>query len=58
MFAFAFVLLILASMTFFLGANMVKVCYSISDDSPNDDIPSYELFSRVRKLLKMINGCC
>ncbi|XP_065919451.1 prominin-1-A-like [Dysidea avara] len=44
MFIFAFVLLFLASITFFLGANMIKVCYSISDDPPNDDIPSYELF--------------
>jgi len=50
MFTFAFILLFLASMTFFLGANMVKVCYSISEDPPNDDIPSYELFSRVRKM--------
>ena len=51
MFIFAFVLLFLASITFFLGANMIKVCYSISDDPPNDDIPSYELFEMVRKLL-------
>ena len=47
MFIFAVVLLLLASITFFLGANMVKVCYSISEDPPNDDIPSYEFYSRV-----------
>jgi len=52
MFIFAVILLLLSSMTFFLGANMVKVCYSISEDPPNDDIPSYELYTRVR-----ISGC-
>ena len=47
MFIFAVILLLLTSITFFFGANMLKVCYSISEDPPNDDIPSYELFSRV-----------
>ncbi|XP_065919120.1 prominin-1-A-like isoform X2 [Dysidea avara] len=46
-FIFAFILLFLASITFFLGANMLKVCYSIAEDPPNDDIPSYELFSMI-----------
>ena len=46
-FIFAFILLFLASITFFLGANMLKVCYSIAEDPPNDNIPSYELFSQV-----------
>ncbi|XP_065919096.1 prominin-1-like isoform X2 [Dysidea avara] len=47
MFIFAVILLLLTSITFFLGANMLKVCYSISEDPPNDDIPSYELFSKI-----------
>ncbi|XP_065919098.1 prominin-1-A-like [Dysidea avara] len=47
MFIFAVILLLLTSITFFFGANMLKVCYSISEDPPNDDIPSYELFSRI-----------
>ncbi|XP_065919097.1 prominin-1-A-like [Dysidea avara] len=47
MFIFAVILLLLTSITFFLGANMLKVCYSISEDPPNDDIPSYELYSRI-----------
>ena len=46
-FIVAFILLFLASVTFFLGANMLKVCYSIAEDPANDDIPSYELFSQV-----------
>ena len=27
---------------------MLKVCYSIAEDPPNDDIPSYELYSKVK----------
>jgi len=48
MFIFAVILLLLSSMTFFLGTNMVKVCNSISGDPPNNDIPSYELYTRVK----------
>ena len=39
-------LLLLASLAFFMGANMLKVCYSVAEDPPND-LPSYELFSQV-----------
>ena len=46
MFVFAVILLFLSSITFFLGASMLKVCYSIAEDPPNN-LPSYELFSRV-----------
>ena len=46
MFVFAVILLLLASFTFFLGANLLKVCYSIAEDPPNG-LPSYELYSRV-----------
>ncbi|XP_065919137.1 prominin-1-A-like isoform X2 [Dysidea avara] len=46
-FVFAVILLFLASITFFLGANMLKVCYSIAEDPPNNDIPSYELYSQI-----------
>lgn len=46
MFGFAVILLFLCSITFFLGANMLKVCYSVAEDPPND-LPSYELYSRV-----------
>ena len=46
MFGFAVILLFLSSITFFIGANMLKVCYSIAEDPPND-LPSYELLSRV-----------
>ena len=46
MFGFAVIILILSSVLFFLGANMLKVCYSIAEDPPND-LPSYELYSRV-----------
>ena len=46
MFGFAVFLLLLASLTFFMGANMLKVCYSVAEDPPND-LPSYELFSQV-----------
>ena len=45
-FGFAVIILILSSVPFFLGANMLKVCYSIAEDPPND-LPSYELYSRV-----------
>ena len=50
MFVFAVFLLILASITFFMGSNMLKICYTIAEDAPNDDIPSYEVFSRVNLL--------
>ena len=40
------ILLILASLAFFMGANMLKVCYSVAEDPPND-LPSYELFTQV-----------
>jgi len=46
MFGFAVILLLLSSITFFLGANLLKVCYSVAEDPP-DDIPSYELFTKV-----------
>ena len=46
MFVFAVILLFLSSITFFMGANMLKVCYSIAEDPPND-LPSYELYTRV-----------
>ena len=42
----AVILLLLASFMFFLGANLLKVCYSIAEDPPNG-LPSYELYSRV-----------
>jgi len=47
MFVFAVFLLILASLTFFMGSNLLKICYTIAEDPPNDDTPSYEIFSRV-----------
>ena len=46
MFVIAVILLLLASFTFFLGANMLKVCYSIAEDPPNG-LPSYELYTKV-----------
>ena len=46
MFGSAAILLFLSSIPFFLGANMLRVCYSIAEDPPND-LPSYELYSRV-----------
>ena len=46
---FAVILLFLSSITFFLGANMLKVCYSIAEDPANNDIPSYELYSQVQR---------
>ena len=29
-----------------MGANMLKVCYSIAED-PDNDLPSYELYTQV-----------
>ena len=46
MFGFAVIILFLSSVPFFLGANILRVCYSIAEDPPND-LPSYELYSRV-----------
>ena len=46
MFGLAVILLFLLSITFFMGANALRVCYSIAEDPPND-LPSYELLSRV-----------
>ena len=46
MFVFAVILLLLASFSFFLGANLLKVCYSISEDPPNG-LSSYELYREV-----------
>ena len=46
MFGFAVVLLFLTSLAFFMGANMLKVCYSVAEDPANDQ-PSYELFRQV-----------
>lgn len=46
MFGFAVILLLLSSTTFFLGANLLKVCYSVAEDPP-DNLPSYELFRQV-----------
>ena len=46
MFGLLVMQLLLSSFMFFLGANLLKVCYSIAEDPPNGQ-PSYEFYTKV-----------
>ena len=46
MFGLSVMQLLLSSFMFFLGANLLKVCYSIAEDPPNNQ-PSYEFYTKV-----------